>query len=179
MKSLKYLLPALLFGLLLVVFYRGLFLNPREVPSPLIGKPAPAFELESLSNPKQSFATSDMFGKPALLNVWATWCAGCRQEHGFLMQLARSGEVPIYGLNYRDERSPALQWLSRLGDPYVRVAYDPDGMGSLDWGVYGAPETFLISPDGTVVYKHLGPLTAEVWSRDFRPRIQEMQGGVR
>ncbi len=179
MKSLKYLLPGLVFALLLVIFYRGLFLNPREVPSPLIGKPAPVFELESLADPAQAFATKDMFGKPAVLNVWATWCAGCRQEHGFLMQLARSGEVPIYGLNYRDERAPALQWLKRLGDPYVRTAYDPDGMGSLDWGVYGAPETFLLSPEGTVVHKHLGPLTAEVWAEDFRPRIQAMQGGVR
>ena len=179
MKSLKYLLPGLVFAVLLVVFYRGLFLNPREVPSPLIGKPAPAFELESLADPTNSFTTSDMFGKPAVLNVWATWCAGCRQEHGFLMQLARSGEVPIYGLNYRDERGPALQWLERLGDPYVRTAYDPDGMGSLDWGVYGAPETFLLSPDGTVVHKHLGPLTARIWAEDFRPRIQGMQGGGR
>jgi cytochrome c biogenesis protein CcmG/thiol:disulfide interchange protein DsbE len=179
MRSLKYLLPGLIFAALLVAFYQGLFLNPREVPSPLIGKPAPAFELSELSSPDESFATTDMLGRPALLNVWATWCQGCRQEHGFLMQLARSGEVPIYGLNYRDEREPALEWLKRLGDPYQKTAYDPEGMGSLDWGVYGAPETFLLSPDGTVVYKHLGPLTAEIWVRDFRPRIQSMQGGAR
>lgn len=179
MKSLKYLLPAIVFAVLVAAFYKGLFLNPREVPSPLIGKAAPAFDLEELSRPEERFATSDMFGKPALLNVWATWCQGCRQEHGFLMQLARTGEVPIYGMNYRDERSPALDWLRRLGDPYVKTAYDPDGMGSLDWGVYGAPETFLLSPDGTVVYKHLGPLTAEIWVEDFRPRIEAMQGGAR
>jgi len=177
MKSLKYVLPGLVFALLLVVFYRGLFLNPREVPSPLIGKPAPEFQLEELSRPEEQFATSDMLGRPAVLNVWATWCAGCRQEHGFLMQLARSGEVPLYGMNYRDEREPALEWLKRLGNPYEKTAYDPDGMGSLDWGVYGAPETFLISPDGTVVHKHLGPLTPDVWNRDFRPRIASMQGG--
>jgi len=177
MKSLKYILPGLIFAALLVVFYRGLFLNPSEVPSPLIGKPAPTFQLEELSRPDEQFATSDMFGQPALLNVWATWCAGCRQEHGFLMQLARSGEVPLYGMNYRDERAPAIEWLQRLGDPYEKTGYDPDGMGSLDWGVYGAPETFLLSPDGTVVHKHLGPLTMEVWSRDFRPRIAQMQGG--
>ena len=177
MKSLKYLLPGLIFAALLVVFYRGLFLNPKEVPSPLIGKPAPTFQLEELSRPDEQFATSDMFGRPAVLNVWATWCAGCRQEHGFLMQLARSGEVPLYGMNYRDERGPAMEWLERLGDPYEKTAYDPEGMGSLDWGVYGAPETFLLSPDGTVVHKHLGPLNFEIWNRDFRPRIAQMQGG--
>jgi cytochrome c biogenesis protein CcmG/thiol:disulfide interchange protein DsbE len=179
MKSLRYLLPAILFAALLAVFWKGLFLNPGEVPSPLIGKPAPAFQLEELSRPGQTFATADMRGRPALLNVWATWCAGCRQEHAFLMQLAKSGEVPIYGLNYRDERAPALAWLKDLGDPYEKTAYDPKGEGSLDWGVYGAPETFLMDPAGTVVYKHLGPLNGNVWARDFRPRIEAMQGGRR
>ena len=125
MKSLRYLLPAVLFAALLAVFWKGLSLNPGEVPSPLIGKPAPAFQLEELSTPGQTFATADMRGRPALLNVWATWCAGCRQEHAFLMQLAKSGEVPIYGLNYRDERTPALAWLRELGDPYEMTAYDP------------------------------------------------------
>ena len=178
MKSLKYLLPGLVFIGLLAVFWKGLFLNPSLVPSPLIGKPAPAFELEELKRGDETFATADMLGKPALLNVWATWCAGCRQEHGFLMELARRGEVPMYGLNYRDERAPALEWLNRLGDPYLKTAYDPEGVGSLDWGVYGAPETFLLDPQGTVVHKHLGPLGSEAWERDFRPRIAAMQGGL-
>lgn len=176
MKSLKYLLPGLAFLVLAAFFYRGLFLDPRTVPSPLIGKPAPAFDLQELRQPDERFATTDMFGKPAVLNVWATWCAGCRQEHDFLMQLARSGEVPLYGMNYRDERGKALEWLRRLGDPYVAIAYDPEGMGSLDWGVYGAPETFLIDPDGTVVYKHLGPLSTPIWNKEFRPRIAAMTG---
>lgn len=176
MKSLKYLLPALAFLVLAAFFYRGLFLDPRTVPSPLIGKPAPAFDLQELRQPETRFATTDMFGKPAVLNVWATWCAGCKQEHDFLMRLARSGEVPLYGMNYRDERGKALQWLSQLGDPYKSIAYDPEGMGSLDWGVYGAPETFLIDPEGTVVYKHLGPLSPPIWEREFRPRIAAMQG---
>jgi cytochrome c biogenesis protein CcmG, thiol:disulfide interchange protein DsbE len=175
MKSLKYLLPAIVFLGLVAAFWRGLSLNPSVVPSPLIGKPAPAFELEDLRQPDQTFAHTAMLGQPAVLNVWATWCAGCRQEHGFLMQLARSGEVPLYGMNYRDERGPALEWLSRLGDPYLRVAYDPEGAGSLDWGVYGSPETFLMDPQGTVVYKHLGPLNPEIWTREFRPRIAAMQ----
>jgi cytochrome c biogenesis protein CcmG, thiol:disulfide interchange protein DsbE len=175
MRSLKYLLPALAFFVLAAFFYRGLFLDPRTVPSPLIGKPAPAFELEDLRLPEQTFAMSDMLGQPAVLNVWATWCAGCRQEHPFLMQLARSGEVALYGMNYRDERSKALDWLRRLGDPYLRVAYDPEGNGSLDWGVYGSPETFLLDPSGTVVYKHLGPLGPSVWEQKFRPRIAAMK----
>jgi cytochrome c biogenesis protein CcmG, thiol:disulfide interchange protein DsbE len=176
MRSLKYLLPISAFVILVVFFYRGLFLDPRVVPSPLIGKPAPAFELEDLREPSLTVATSDMLGKPAVLNVWATWCAGCRQEHSFLMQLARSGEVPLYGMNYRDERPKALDWLRQLGDPYVKVAYDPEGNGSLDWGVYGSPETFLIDPQGTIVYKHLGPLGPSVWATEFRPRIAAMQG---
>jgi cytochrome c biogenesis protein CcmG/thiol:disulfide interchange protein DsbE len=178
MRSLKYLLPGLAFIVLAGFFYKGLFLDPRTVPSPLIGKPAPAFELEELSRPEEIFRTVDMQGKPALLNVWATWCAGCRQEHDFLMQLARSGEVPLYGMNYRDERPKALEWLRKLGDPYVKVAYDPQGDGCLDWGVYGAPETFLLDPQGTVVYKHLGPLGPAAWEKEFRPRIAAMQGGA-
>jgi cytochrome c biogenesis protein CcmG, thiol:disulfide interchange protein DsbE len=176
MKSLKYLLPGLAFLVLAGFFYRGLFLDPRTVPSPLIGKPAPSFELQDLRQPDETFAMTDMLGKPAVLNVWATWCAGCRQEHSFLMQLSRSGEVALYGMNYRDDRGAALDWLRRLGDPYVRVAYDPQGNGSLDWGVYGSPETFLLDPEGTVVYKHLGPLGPSVWEREFRPRIAAMQG---
>jgi cytochrome c biogenesis protein CcmG/thiol:disulfide interchange protein DsbE len=179
MRTLKYILPALLFAVLLGMFYRGLFLNPGEVPSPLIGKPAPAFELEELSRPELTFAATDMSGEPAVLNVWATWCAGCRQEHAFLMQLARSKEVPLYGLNYRDERAPALQWLQQLGDPYQMTAFDPEGVASLDWGDYGAPETFLMDRAGTVVYKHLGPLTPSVWVEEFRPRIEAMRGGAR
>jgi cytochrome c biogenesis protein CcmG, thiol:disulfide interchange protein DsbE len=178
MKSLKYLLPGIAFLVLVVFFYQGLFLDPRIVPSPLIGKPAPAFELEDLREPGKTVAMSDMLGKPAVLNVWATWCAGCRQEHPFLMQLARSGEVPLYGMNYRDERPLALDWLRRLGDPYVTVAYDPEGNGSLDWGVYGSPETFLLDPQGIVVYKHLGPLGPKVWETEFRPRIAAMQGAA-
>jgi cytochrome c biogenesis protein CcmG/thiol:disulfide interchange protein DsbE len=169
----RYLVPAGFF-LLLVVFFVGLRLNPSEVPSPLIGKPAPAFELPTLSDPEANFATGDMLGRPALLNVWATWCAGCRVEHEMLMQLSRAGDVPIFGLNYRDERGPALEWLQALGDPYKTVGYDPEGVASLDWGVYGAPETFLLAPDGTVVYKHLGPLDPGSWEEEFVPRIREM-----
>jgi cytochrome c biogenesis protein CcmG/thiol:disulfide interchange protein DsbE len=175
MKTMKYLVPIIVFVVLAGFFYKGLFLNPRQLDSPLIGKPAPAFQLEDLRQPEATFAQTDMFGKPAVLNVWATWCSGCRQEHPFLMQLARTSDVPLYGMNYRDERDKALDWLRRLGDPYRRVAFDPDGMVSLDWGVYGSPETFLIDPAGTIVYKHLGPMTPGVWQQEFLPRIAQMQ----
>ena len=115
-----------------------------------------------------------MRGQASLLNVWATWCAGCRQEHGFLMQLASTGTIPIYGLNYRDERNSAIGWLQQLGDPYVANAFDEDGLVSIDWGVYGAPETFLIDAEGIVRYKHIGPLTPEVWRNKMQPRIRMM-----
>ena len=178
MRSWKYIIPIVAFVVLAGFFYRGLFLNPRTVPSPFIGKPAPSFDLEELRDATQRFATTDMLGRPAVLNVWATWCAGCREEHGFLMQLDRSDEVPLYGMNYRDERPKALDWLRKLGDPYDRIAYDPEGLGSLDWGVYGAPETFLLDPAGIVVYKHLGPLNPRIWAEEFRPRIAAMQGAA-
>lgn len=178
MKGLKFLIPVSGFLVLSGFLYIGLFLNPREVPSPFIGKPAPAFELEELRDPAVTFVTADMFGKPALLNVWATWCVSCRHEHPFLMQLARSGEVAIYGMNSRDERRKALGWLRDLGDPYVSIAYDPDGRSAVDWGIVGSPETFLLDPQGTVVYKFAGPLSPAVWQREFRPRIDAMQAGV-
>ncbi len=173
----RYLIPIGLFGVLVAFFFIGLRLDPSEVPSPLIGKPAPVFDLPELKDLSQRVSNADLSGRPTLLNVWATWCGGCRQEHEMLLQLAEQGGVPIYGLNYRDERTGALRWLEQLGDPYVAVAYDPDGSGSLDWGVYGAPETFLIDPDGVVVYKHLGPMTPSAWREEFMPRMQQMRGG--
>lgn len=178
----RYVLPAAVFAVLIAFFWVGLRLNPGEVPSPLIGKPGPAFELPELADPAEIVNNARMKGRPVLLNVWATWCAGCRAEHQMLMALAGSGKVPIFGMNYRDERDAALRWLADLGDPYVAVAYDPEGTASLDWGVYGAPETFLLDPEGTVVYKHLGPLTPTAWREEFVPRMEAMRaptGGSR
>jgi cytochrome c biogenesis protein CcmG/thiol:disulfide interchange protein DsbE len=173
----RYALPAVVFAILVGFFWVGLKLNPSEVPSPLIGKPAPAFELPELTDTSVVISNETLKGSPALLNVWATWCAGCRVEHELLLQIAAQGEVPVYGLNYRDERNLALNWLEQLGNPYTAVAYDPDGIVSIDWGVYGAPETFLIDPDGIVVYKHIAPLTVKDWTEEFLPRIRAMQGG--
>jgi cytochrome c biogenesis protein CcmG/thiol:disulfide interchange protein DsbE len=167
----RYAIPVVLFVVLGFFFARGLSLNPGYVPSPLIGKPMPAFELPRLKDPNATLGADDIQGQVALVNVWATWCSGCRAEHPFLVMLASQGDVPIYGLNWKDDRAAALGWLAQLGDPYVASAYDAMGEVAIDWGVYGAPETFLISSDGRVLYKHIAPLTMEVWQREFMPRI--------
>jgi len=168
---LRFLIPALAFAVLVGFFVVGLKRDPGEIPSPLIGKPAPAFALESLGDPAWKVGPSDFQGRPWVLNVWATWCVGCREEHSAMLAIARENRVPIMGLNWRDDRALALQWLSQLGNPYVSVAYDPEGHVAIDWGVYGAPETFLIDAGGRVVKKRIGPMTQEVWKRDFAPLL--------
>lgn len=168
----KYIAPLVVFLLLVAVLVNGLGKDPSRLPSPLIGKPAPQFELPSLTDPGKTIGTADFGGQPVLLNVWATWCVGCRQEHGFLMQLAAAKAIPIYGLNWRDNGAEALRFLEQLGDPYVDSAFDRDGRVGIDWGVYGAPETFLIGADGTVVYKHLGPLNEALWQEYFVPHLE-------
>ena len=168
----RFAIPIVVFLLLVVIFSFGLFNDPRELPSPFLGEPAPAFEVESLTEPGRIVGSADYAGKMALVNVWATWCGGCRQEHPFLMQLARTNAIQIYGINWRDNRDEALGWLKQLGDPYEFSAFDADGRVGIDWGVYGAPETFLISPEGIVLHKHLGPLTAAIWQEDFVPLIE-------
>ena len=174
----RYAIPVIVVAVLGVFLYRGLYLNPGYIPSPLVGKPAPEFTLPDLESPGRQVGSADFAGKVALLNVWATWCIGCRQEHAFLLELARTSGVPIYGLNWKDDRNAALKWLATLGDPYVATAYDPLGDVAIDWGVYGAPETFLIGRDGTVLHKHIAPLTPEIWERDFLPKIVEECGSV-
>jgi cytochrome c biogenesis protein CcmG/thiol:disulfide interchange protein DsbE len=168
----RYLIPLILVALMIPIFIAGLNRDPSEVPSPLIDKQAPQFELPALEDPSGTVGSADYEGRMALVNVWATWCVGCRQEHEYLMHLARETDIPIYGLNWRDQRDKALVWLQQLGDPYVASAYDEDGRVGIDWGVYGAPETFLIGSDGTVLHKHISPMTEEVWENEFLPRIQ-------
>ena len=167
----RYLVPIVLFLLLLPVFIIGLTRDPSELPSPFLNNPSPEFALPSLTDPGSEVGSADYAGEFALINVWATWCVGCREEHGFLMELAHSGAIPIYGINWRDNRPDALTWLERLGDPYVFSAFDVDGRVGIDWGVYGAPETFLLNPDGIVMHKHLGPLDHAIWQRDFVPLL--------
>jgi len=178
MRYAIYAIPVLLFTMIGVLFYRGLDLNPTYIPSPLIGKSAPEYSLPSLTNASAATGTDDFLGQVSLVNVWATWCVGCRQEHGFLVELSKADIVPIYGVNWRDNRASALDWLNTLGNPYVSSAFDEDGSVAIDWGVYGAPETFLVDRDGTVLYKHIAPLNYDVWEREFMPRILEKCGTI-
>ena len=168
------LIPLIIFALLVLVLGIGLRLNPREIPSPLINKAAPAFNLPQLKEPAKSFSAVDMRGKVWLLNVWASWCVTCREEHPLLLEYARQGVVPIYGLNYKDERTDALAWLNDLGDPYVLSAADVDGRVGIDYGVYGAPETYLIDQEGTIRFKQIGPVTTNVWEKQIIPLVQEL-----
>ena len=172
----RYLTPLVLFLALAALLYRGLALNPREVPSPLIGKPAPEFTLPELKDASRQLSHSDFLGKVSLLNVWATWCVSCRAEHPLLMQLARQG-VTIYGLDYQDSRDDAKRWLQRFGDPYGANAFDADGRVGIDWGVYGTPETFVIDQHGIIRHKHIGPLTEEAIQSEILPLIQKLKEG--
>ena len=158
MKRLLLLLPLLVFLGVALFLYRGLFLDPSELPSALIGKPFPAFSLPALDDPARTLSEADLKGKPALVNVWATWCPSCRHEHPVLNKLAEAGVV-IHGVNYKDQRAPAQKWLRELHNPYRLNIEDAKGSLGLDLGVYGAPETFFVDADGLVRYRHFGPLT--------------------
>ena len=170
----KFYIPIVIFVALLAVFLLSLNRDPSYVPSPLIGKPAPEFRLPRLADPQLTLATEDMTAQFILFNVWATWCVGCRQEHDTLVQIASDYQVPIYGLNWKDNPDKAKMWLKELGNPYVATAVDLNGNVAIDWGVYGAPETFLIDPDGTVLYRHLSPLTMTIWEKEFMPRMKSV-----
>jgi cytochrome c biogenesis protein CcmG/thiol:disulfide interchange protein DsbE len=172
----RFLIPVVAFGLLVVLFWVGLDRDPSFVPSPLIGKEIPEFNLPRLNYPNQVVTDTDLRGQVSLLNVWATWCVGCRQEHETLNRIAALGDVPIYGLNWKDDADLAAEWLAGLGNPYVATAFDGEGRVAIDWGVYGAPETFLIDADGTVLYRHISPLTMQVWESEFQPRIAAARG---
>ena len=176
--KLKFIVPLLLFVALGIFLFVGLFRDPRYVPSPLIGKPAPEFTLPSLQDASYPVSSKELLGQPWVLNVWGTWCGGCRQEHDTLLAIAAQRTVPIVGLNWKDDNGLAQQWLAQLGNPYAVVAEDREGRTAIDWGVYGAPETFLIGPDGIVLYKHIAPMTMEVWNKEFLPRIEAARGAA-
>jgi cytochrome c biogenesis protein CcmG/thiol:disulfide interchange protein DsbE len=168
------LLPLVLFIGLVLFLFLGLRHDPHEIPSPLINKPAPAFQLKQLHDPNQTFSAQDMRGKVWLLNFWGTWCVACREEHPLLIQYAKTNAVPIYGVDYKDERSTALQLLEDEGNPYTLTASDPEGRLSIDYGVYGAPETFLIDRDGVIRYKQIGPITEDAWQKEILPRVKQL-----
>ena len=171
---LKYLIPLAIFLVLVVFLAIGLTRNPQELPSALIDKPAPTFRLPQLKQPDKTFSAEDMRGKVWMLNVWASWCVACRDEHPFLFEYQKSGAVPIYGLNYKDRPEDALGWLSELGDPYLLSAVDLDGRVAIDYGVYGAPESYIIDKNGTIRMKHVGPVMPEVWEKKILPLVQEL-----
>ncbi len=171
----RYLIPIILLSVLVGVFYRGLYLDPTHVPSPLIGKPTPSFTLPQLGDPSATFGSEDLTGKITLVNVWGSWCPPCWQEHPYLMELADTQSVPIYGLNFMDKRDAASAMITRLGDPYEAIGFDPDGSVGIDWGAVGAPETFLVNADGIILYKHSYPITPEVWEEEFLPLIEAEQ----
>jgi cytochrome c biogenesis protein CcmG/thiol:disulfide interchange protein DsbE len=172
--EMKYLIPLVLFFVLVVFLAIGLRRDPHEVPSPLINKAAPTFRLPQLKDPSKTFSAEDMRGKVWVLNVWASWCISCRDEHPLLIEYAKTKAVPIYGLNWKDPREDALAWLDELGDPYVLSVSDLDGRIAIDYGVYGAPETYLIDQNGTIRFKQIGAVTPDVWANKILPLVQEL-----
>ena len=177
MKILKFLLPLAVFAAIVAFLAVGLGLNPREVPSPLIGKPAPAFALPRLDDPSQKVSREDLLGQVWMLNVWASWCAPCREEHPLVIDIARRKLLPVYGLNYKDAGSAARSWLASLGNPYRATLVDADGRVGIDYGVYGVPETFIIDRRGIVRLKHTGPLTPDVVRQRIEPLLKELNAG--
>jgi cytochrome c biogenesis protein CcmG, thiol:disulfide interchange protein DsbE len=169
----RFLLPLAVFALLVVVLAIGIRHSPEKgiIPSPLIGKLAPQFALPDLTDPARTVDSHSLAGHWYLFNVWGTWCFECRAEHETLLEVHKAGVVPLIGLDWKDNDTEARAWLEQLGNPYQLVAVDHSGRAAIDWGVYGAPETFLVDPEGKVVYKYVGPLTHEIWTREILPRV--------
>lgn len=170
----RFVVPLGLFLALAAFFVVGLKKDPTLIPSPLLEQPLPEFSLQSLDATPVVVDQSALAGRPTLLNVWGSWCYNCRVEHDFLMQLSRNGVIDIYGLNWNDAREDAQKWLTDFGDPYVASGHDIDGRVAIDFGVYGAPETFLIDGTGIIVHKHIGPLSDDIWQTDFAPRLAKL-----
>lgn len=171
----RYILPFVLFLVLAAFLYVGLGLNPREVPSPLIGKPAPQFTLPVLHQPAKQFSSQEMHGKVWLLNVWASWCVSCREEHPLLMALARQNIVPVYGIDYKDKPEDGKAWLAQGGDPYVLSVSDMEGRVGIDYGVYGVPETYVIDKQGIIQYKQIGPVTEQSLQETILPLVARLE----
>ena len=170
----RFLVPLVIFIALVAFLWVGLGRDPREVPSPLINKPAPAFTLPQLHDTSKTFSAADMRGKVWLLNVWASWCVSCREEHPILVAFSKTNTLPIIGLNYKDQNPDALRWLSQLGDPYTLSITDSDGRVGIDYGVYGVPETYVIDKAGVIRMKQIGPVTPQVLQEKILPLVKEL-----
>jgi len=171
----KFLIPLLLFVVLVVFLAVGLNRDPHEVPSPLINKQAPAFEIPQLSDPNKTFSPANMKGQVWILNVWASWCVACREEHPVLVELAKSQVAPVIGLDYKDKREDALAMLAKQGNPYLLSAFDANGRVGIDYGVYGVPETYVIDKAGVIRFKHIGPLTIQLLNQKIFPVVSELK----
>ncbi|NNF16667.1 MAG: DsbE family thiol:disulfide interchange protein [Gammaproteobacteria bacterium] len=169
----KFAIPLVIAVVLFLFLASGLGRDSREIPSPLIGKPAPEFTLPALAEPQRTVALSDFAGQVFAFNIWGSWCVACRDEHEVLLRIRRDNQIPLIGLNWKDTEAEATRWLRTLGDPYVVTAFDPVGDVAIDWGVYGAPETFLVSADGMILHKHIGPLTDDIWRDEFLARVAQ------
>lgn len=174
-RRLVFLVPVLLFVGLAILLGVGLTMNPRDIPSPLIGKPVPEFSLPPVQGRTLGLSSADLKGGVSLVNVWASWCTVCRYEHPLFMRLKAAGVVPIHGINYKDRPQDAAAWLAELGDPYTRTGADINGRVSIDWGVYGVPETFLVDQNGRIVYKKIGQLTQKDLDEDVLPMIGRLR----
>lgn len=173
--QLRYLVPLALFLAIAGVLAIGLTLDSERVPSPLIGKPIPAFDLPQLLDPDERFSDDHLRGQVSLLNVWASWCPPCRLEHDTVTRIAESGVVPVYGLNWKDHRDDALRWLAQFGNSYEAIGYDPDNEAGMDFGVYGPPETFVIDTQGRIRYKHIGPINDRIVREEIMPLIRQLE----
>ena len=170
--------PGAAFVALALAFLFGLGRDPNILPSPLIGKPVPSFELPPVKGRTLGLSTGDLKVDVSLVNVFASWCVACREEHPVLMALKRQGTVPIHGLNYKDKPDAAAQWLDSMGDPYLRTGADVDGTVAIDWGVYGVPETFVIDPQGRIAFKQVGPITPDILDRTILPLVKRLRAGA-
>ncbi|MFZ4653166.1 MAG: DsbE family thiol:disulfide interchange protein [Methylococcaceae bacterium] len=171
----RFLIPLGVFLVMVIFLAIGLSLDPRNLPSPLIGKPTPTFQLPKVEEPSQALTPESFRGRVILLNVWASWCVSCRQEHPVLLELAQRQEVPIFGLNYKDQLTAARDWLSKFGNPYEASGFDQDGRVGIDLGVYGVPETFVIDKKGLIRMKHTGPVTPQALEKDILPLVERLK----
>ena len=174
LASPAYFVPLIVFVAVGVFFAIGLTRDPREIPPPLIGRPVPAFSLPAVQGRSLGLASENLRDEVSLVNVFASWCAACRQEHPLLLEIKARSAFAVHGLNYKDQPVDAAAWLDKLGDPYTRTGADVTGRVGIDWGVYGVPETFVVDRDGRIAYKHIGPITREAWNERLLPLIREL-----